>query len=256
MPKRLFATLIILLLPGGAAAQAPMTLERLVAANTQARGGSAAIESVHALDLELEISEPGFTVTGHYRATRDGYMRIDIFADGERVYTEAVGPQGAWQMRQGETEGSPESEAGAATLRRGIIGNLYGLHELAALGYTLAFRGTRTIGGVDYWAIEKQAPDGFSETLLLDKASDLIACELDTSALHPDLDSGKDAFETRRLDYQPTAGVLFFRRSVKRKRSSGEIVQTVRVRSVAVNPALDEALFRRPQSSDPAPAGT
>ncbi|MGD8681027.1 MAG: hypothetical protein PVJ33_11715 [Lysobacterales bacterium] len=252
---RLAYALLAVCLAGCSASGAPMTLKRLVAANTEARGGAEAIENVHAVEFELEITEPGFTVAGHYRATREGFMRIDIFAGGERVYTEAVGPDGAWQMRKDETVGTPETEAGAAIKRRGIVGNLYGLHELAGLGYTLTFEGARTIAGKDYWVIEKRAPDGFSETVFLDKSSNLDVREVDTSALHPDLNPAKERFETMRLDYRPTAGVLFVRKSEKRNLATREVVQTVLVKSVRVNPTLDEALFQRPRGSDTATFG-
>lgn len=224
-----------------------MTLARLVAANTKARGGAATIANVHSVAFELEITEPKFTVSGRYIATRDGFMRIDILAGGERVYTEALGPDGAWQMRKGETVGSPESEAGAATLRRGVVGNLYGLNELRGLGYSLAFVGFETLDGQEYWTLETTAPDGFSDTLYLDKRTWLVARKIDTSALHPDVDATEKRFETLELDYRPTAGMEFARRSEKRDLDTGAIVQTVLVKSVTVNPAIDESIFRRPK---------
>lgn len=223
-----------------------MTLQTLLDRNAEARGGAQAIESVHAIDLDLEIAEPKFTVTGRYRATRDGKMRIDIFADGERVYTEALGPDGAWQMKRGETTGAPESAAGAAALKRGIAGNLYGLHELRGLGYRLNFTGTQNRAGEDYWVIEKVAPDGLSETLYLDKDAYLVAREIETSALHPDIDSTLARFETLKLDYQDTGGVLFARKSEKRNLDTDEVVQTTLVKAVHINPEIDPAIFKRP----------
>jgi hypothetical protein len=245
--KALTATAAALFLTACATPSQKMTAERLIDANTKARGGPAAIESVRALDLQLEITEPKFTITGHYVATRDGLMRIDIYAGGTRVYTEALGPGGAWQMGKDATQGSPETGAGAASLKRGLIGNLYGLHELAGLGYSLTFKGSATRDGKDYWVLEKTTPAGFSETLLLDTETYLVSREIDTSALHPDVDPTEKRFETLRLDYQPTAGVLFARRSEKRDLDSGELVQTAVVKSVIVNPAVDKAIFARPE---------
>jgi len=247
MRKSRFGFALLALCAAGCAGhRAPMTLDRLIEANTQARGGAAAIENVHALQFELEITEPGFTVAGLYRATRDGFMRIDIFAGGERVYTEGVGPGGAWQMGRGETSGSPESEAGAAALNRGIVGKLYGLHELAGLGYELTLQEPETVEGNEYRVIEKTSPDGVSETLFLDRDSHLVVRERDTSALHPDLDPTKKHFETLQQDYQPTDGVRFARKTEKRDLATGDVVQTVLVKSLTVNPTLDLAIFRRP----------
>ena len=244
--SRMVVPAVIACLAGCSGAPRAMTLDRLVAANTTARGGAAAIGNVRSVAFELQITEPQFTVTGHYVATRDGFMRIDILAGGERVYTEALGPDGAWQMRKGETHGAPESAAGVAALRRGIVGNLYSLGELEGLGYSLIFHGARAQGGKEYWALETVAPDGFSETLYLDKDSRLVSRKIDTSALHPDIDAAKKRFETLEMDYRPTAGVEFARRTEKRNLDTGELVQTVVVESVTVNPAVDESIFRRP----------
>lgn len=227
----------------------PMTLDRLVAANTNARGGAAAIESIQAVGFEFQVTEPKFTVRGRYVATREGFMRVDIMAGGERVYTEALGPDGAWQLRKGQTEGTPESEAGAAALRRGVVENLYGLHELPGLGYTLTFAGSRKLGNENYWAIDVKAPSGFSETLYLDEHTYLVTRKIETSALHPDLDAAKKRFETLSLDYRPAGGVEFARKSEKRNLDTGEIVQTTIVKSVSINPDIDGSVFRRPQST-------
>jgi hypothetical protein len=50
----------------------------------------------------LTIKEPSFEVTGTYVATRDGSMRIDIEADGQRVFSEGVHDGQAWQWTAGE----------------------------------------------------------------------------------------------------------------------------------------------------------
>jgi hypothetical protein len=73
-------------------------------------------------------------------------MRIDVFAGEDRVFTEALGPEGGWQMF-GDGTIADLSEDGDAALRRGVIANLYGLHELPALGYTLNFLGASERNG-------------------------------------------------------------------------------------------------------------
>ena len=55
-------------------------LQHIVRMNTLARGGSEAIEAVHALRLEVRIQEPSFVLTGTYVATRTGYVRVDVYA--------------------------------------------------------------------------------------------------------------------------------------------------------------------------------
>ena len=67
----------------------------------------------------LTIKEPSFEVTGTYVATRDGSMRIDIEADGQRVFSEGVHDGQAWQWTAGEGIALQDNKS-AAALRHGI----------------------------------------------------------------------------------------------------------------------------------------
>lgn len=55
-----------------------MTTQQVLARHIAASGGAAAFEHLHSVRYKVEITEPQFTVTGDYRASRDGRMRIDI----------------------------------------------------------------------------------------------------------------------------------------------------------------------------------
>lgn len=249
MISKTVLSLLVMLLLLGCQEDDPVTLELLIERHTDSRGGSAAIENVRSLRLGLEITEPGFTVRGDYIATRDGYMRIDIYSGDERVFTEALGPHGGWQLLQGKTESAELSQDGETALKRGLIGNLYGLHELSDLGYKLTLAGTVTRGQEDVWVIDQIAPDGFSKQRFLDKSSFLIVREIDNSALHPDLDSSKTQHETLFADFEVSAGVLFSRLTEKIDSATGAIVQTVEVKTVEINPAIDTAKFTHQSES-------
>lgn len=117
------------------------TLDALLAANAEARGGKARLESLRALKLEVHLEEAAFEVTGVYVATSDGFVRVDIFSEGERVFTEALGPRGGWQWRGGEEQQtSPLSSEGEAALRRGLVSNLYALYRWPDEGYRLSMK--------------------------------------------------------------------------------------------------------------------
>jgi len=221
-------------------------LPGLIDRHTASRGGREAIETVQSVRFDLQISEPGFTVRGDYRANRDGFMRIDIYAGEERVFTEALGPDGGWQLLQAPAKPTRISQEGENILKRGLVGNLYGLHELQGLGYELSFAGRIIRDGQEFWAIDQTAPDGFSKRLFLDKSSYLVVRESEDSALHPDIDQTKTAQETRIDDYSVSNGVWFPGRSEKLDLASGEIIQTVIVKSVQVNPQIDYVIFNRP----------
>ena len=222
-----------------------MTLEQLLEKNAEARGGAAAIENVQSIAIEALIEEPAFTLTGDYVATRDGWMRIDVYANDTRVFTEALGPDGGWQMFDDGSVADLSTE-GEAALHRGVAGNLFGLHELPNRGYTLTLVGETTRNEKPYWEIEKIAPDGFSEHVFIDPDTFLVAIEIQTSALHPDLDSTETRQETFALNYSETAGVLFAEKSEKRNIDTGEVMQTVTVNNRRINEPVDAAHFARP----------
>lgn len=218
----------------------PAALERILERHTDARGGATAVERVRTLRLELEISEPEFTVRGVYVATRDGYVRIDIYADGERVFTEALGPGGGWQLRQGETTPAPLSPEGERALRRGLVRNLYGLHEVQGLDYELVLEGGSS---GEHVTLVETAPDGFTRELLIDRRSALVAAAVETKALHPDVDPTETRQETRFLIHEEHGGVLWPMKSETVDLESGETIASVRVLSVEVNPDVEADYF-------------
>ena len=229
------------------AAQSPVTLESIIAQHTLARGGAQEIENVHSMRVELEIVEPDFAVSGIYVATRNGQARIDIYAEGQRVFTEALNAAGGWQIRQGESIASDLSEDGRQALQRGLIGNLYGLHELRALGYRLSLAGRITLDGNAYWAIDQIAPGGHSKRLYLDPDTLLSVREMETSALHPDIDAARTDQLTYIEDYRNSGGVLFPGRTEKHDLGTGRILQTVVVTARQINVPVDPDYFARPQ---------
>jgi len=223
------------------------TLDDLLARHTEARGGAAAIEGVHSVTVELEIVEPDFTVTGTYVATREGHMRIDIFADGNRVFTEALGPDGGWQMF-GDGRVADLSEDGHRALVRGVAGNLFGLHERAALGYQLELFGEITHNGIAYYELEEVAPDGFSRRLYMDPVSYQVTRDLETSALHPDIDATKQRKETISMDFRASGPgePVYSNRQETRDIDTGELMQTTTITGRTINGPIDASRFSRP----------
>lgn len=218
--------------------------------HADARGGREALESVRVLEVELEITEPDFTVTGSYVATREGWMRIDIFAEGRRVFTEALGPGGGWQMHA-DGKAIDLSPEGERALRRGISNNLYALHELGELGFELKLLGRSEREGRKVWEIEQRASDGSTKRVLLDAVTYLVASEIKTAALHPDIDPTETEEETFYSDHRATAGVLFSTRSRKFDRRTGELLQETVVLERRVNGPVERARFLRPPGAAP-----
>jgi hypothetical protein len=229
-----------------AAAESP-DLAALVALNTAARGGAAAIESISDFEADIRIVEPTFEVDGQYIATRDGRMRVDILAGGERVFTEAVGRDRAWSWdpKDGLVTASPE---GRAALRHGIELpiKLFGLHEMKARGHRLEAAGREAIGGIEYHVLRLRLDDGFETLYFLNPDSGLIERERQHRALHVDVDPTPVWIETELSDWRPVAGVLYPHRSVEREVDTGQVLATVTTRAIRLNTSPPAERFERP----------
>ena len=228
---------VLLCLMAAAATQAERSpnLDEILAHHRAAIGTPAA-----AVEIQLLIEEPSFTVSADYRANRSGEMRIDVYAGEERVFTEALDADGGWQQHGGDAEPEPLSDTGRAALRRGIIANVYALHERPAHGYKLSFDGTTTIGDVPLWQITSRSPDGFEEVFYLDTGSALIVRKTERSALHPDIDATRVNRVTTLSDYRPVGGRQIAHRVQTIDADTGEVLQTTTVRRAATTP-LDAA---------------
>lgn len=242
--KHLFLTAFILLAACGQDGGKP-TLDEIMDRHTEAQGGAALLESVRSVRVALDITEPGFTVTGDYLATREGHMRIDIYADGTRVFTEALGPDGGWQMGVDGTVRDLTAE-GLKALERGIVGNLYGLHEREALGYRYRLVGETEHGGTPAFEIEEVAPDGFSKHFYVDARTWHIVGDVKTSALHPDVDSREQRQQTFYTAFMQADGLGYASVAETRDMDTGALMQTVRTNERMINPEIDVAIFNRP----------
>lgn len=214
--------------------------------HAQARGGKAAIEAVQTYQAEVVVDE-GWVADGFYRATRDGSMRVDIYIDGERIFTEALDQGRGWAMQQNEEVGSPITELEERVLQRGILGNLYGLHELEGLGVELQVSGPETSDGRSFWLVDLTHEDGFRDRYYLDTETYLIVAQRSEHALHPAVDPEVRRWETRYSDYREVDGVLYPFLSEKYDIDTGERAQTVTIKSRRLNIELDPEQFVRPQ---------
>src|SRR5688572_4027664 len=93
---------------------ADTTVEDVLNLNKAAMGGPEAIEKTRSVEIHLTIQEPKFTVDAVYGADRKIRMRIDVYADGNRVFTEAFDGKEAWQMGEDGKVKDISSEGKAA----------------------------------------------------------------------------------------------------------------------------------------------
>jgi hypothetical protein len=216
--------------------------------HTEARGGAAAIERVQALRYHLTIEEPSFSVEGIYEVDRTGKMRIDVFKDRRRVFTEAFDGRSGWQQGEGEEHGREATAEAAAALWHGTQSpdKLFGMHEMTRLGHRVEAAGFETIDGTRYARLRVTLSDGWETMYYLDPETWLVARSRDHRALHVDLDPSKRPLEESLSETRSVEGVMRSFRAVGRDLASGAVVQTTTVTRIEVNPTLDPVRFRRP----------
>lgn len=230
----------------GAAACAPrqLDLETVLARHTQARGGAAAIDAVRTLRNEAEVVEPSFTVRGPYVASAEGFMRVDIFAGEQCVFSEGIDRAGAWSWQQG---GAPEpaSQTGSRALQHGIEFNVFGLHRFAERGHTLTLEGAEDFNGTQCHVIKVVLNDGFETYRFIDANTWMMVGSRDVRAVHPDIDATEIVMGNEYSDFRAVDGVTSSFAWLQRNLTTGEVVQTGTVLSLAYNPPLTDADFDR-----------
>lgn len=227
--------LLLSLVAAVATAERPSQLEVVLDRHRAAVMQDPSNTVIESLQVDLIIEEPSFTVTARYHADRDGRMRIDVFDDDTRVFSEGLSADGAWQWHGGEANLAPVSDAGRAALERGIANNLYALHERPALGYRLRYDGMAATDSGRYWKIRSRAPDGFEEVFYIDTDSALIAEKREVKALHPDQGARERASVTYFRDYRERGGRQFPFRAETRAAADGSLLQAVTVTDIEVN---------------------
>jgi hypothetical protein len=227
-----------------------LPLEELIARNTKAMGGAAAIEKVQRIEVGLHIVEPTFTVDGVYLADRQGRMRIDVRDGGKRVYTEAFDGKEGWQQGADGAPVASSGPQGSAALWHGtqFPGQILGLHEMAAHGHRLERAGREEIDGVSYYVLRLTLSDGFETYRYLNPKTWLIDRGRDVRALHPALDAKEKWLENRWTDYRSVDGTVRSYQSSQWDLSAGKQLQTTTINYVKINPEIDPKVFERPKT--------
>jgi hypothetical protein len=243
---RLLLLPLVALLEGKLVTGAELTVDDIIARNTEAMGGRRSIEAVQAVEVSLHVSNPKFEADGIYRAARPGRMRIDIIASGKHVFTEAFDGEKGWQWQ----EGKEQKETGAsptATLRHGVElpGNLFGLHELGQRGHRVELTGREKIDGAEYYALRIMLADGYETSLFVDPQTWRITRRRDVRALHPDIDPTPTTIEVQKSDFRQIAGVWFAFLSEDVDLKTGKVIESTRVQEIKVNPPIDPGMFSK-----------
>lgn len=247
-PARLSFALALLLLTGLAPASEDITVDRVLERHLEAIGGRERLGAISNVNLRLRIWEPEFAVEALYRASADGRMRIDVFADEVRVFSEGVDAEGGWQQNGQGTEITGISEEGLLALQRGIGRNLTGLLTLSSHAGNARSLGRQTLAGVDYFVIEAAEPDGGLRQLFVHPESWLVERSRERKALHPDIDDTEIVTEERHSQYRPLCGVLRSFETESFDLASGALIQATEIVEGSCN--LDDSALELSRPSD------
>jgi len=216
-----------------------LTLHQLIQHNVEAVGGEAAIEAVQSIRFDLRIVGAGFEANATYYAARPGRMRIDLTAEGKRVYAEAFDGKRAWQGK-GKGEPIEESETASAALRHGIElpGKLFGLHELQRRGHKLELVGRELVDQINYHVVRLTFSDGVTTKCYFDPKSWLMILRRDVRPLHPDIDPTPTTIENRMSDFRKVGNLLFSFASTDTDLKTGKVLETTKVQEIRLNPPV------------------
>ena len=139
----LFGLLCFLLIVDSAAFAAEhagqvVAIDEILQNNLKAVRLQPSLDNVENADKVLQISEADYTVLARYRASADGYMRIDVFSDDARVFSEGKDEAGVWEWRGGKAAPENVYHDGIGALEHGIEFNLFPLARLPGRGYNVA----------------------------------------------------------------------------------------------------------------------
>ena len=247
MPRLTVLLILLLAVAEPTPAEGPRaqsTLAEVLTCYDQALGGAAAFDDIDNLRIELDIAEPGFEVRGTYVASRDGRMRIDIYAGEQRVFAEGLDGAEAWQWTP--DGGVTESNArGAAALRNGVEapGRLWTLRQLRERGLQVERVDPAPQARDGERQLRLTRADGPVLDYFLDRQTCLPTREMSRRAFHPDVDPTEVLVETVFSEPFTVDGVLRFRRSEQRNLDNGEWLGTTAVRSVEHNVKLTDGFF-------------
>lgn len=202
-------------------------------------------DSARNTEKMLQISEGGAVLLARYRATSQGRMRIDVFADGTRVFSEGTDNKGAWEWPAGTDRPKDVQHDGAGALAHGIEFNLFTLAELATRGHAVELTDRERIRDQDYFVLRVTLSDGFETWRFVNADTWLVDLSRDFRAFHPGVDGTKKALETRSDQWVHADGVKFASRSRTIEIETGAVLATTIVLSSRYNaPAAELDLSR------------
>ena len=212
-----------------------ITLEHALQKNLEAVRTEPYRGTLDNMDLVLRIDEAAYSLVARYRASTDGFMRIDVFDGNNRVYSEGKDRQGVWEWPGGAAGPENVSHDGVAAVEHGIEFNLFTLAELRDRGHQVELVGYESILENDYVVLKITMSDGFETFRFVNIETGLVELSRDFRAFHPGIDSTRKNIETRYDEWVAADGIVSARRTQNVDLDAGEVLSTTRVLDATYN---------------------
>ena len=246
----LFGLLCFLLIVDSAAFAAEhagqvVAIDEILQNNLKAVRAQSSLDNVENANTVLQISEADYTVLARYRASADGYMRIDVFSDDARVFSEGKDEEGVWEWRGGKAAPENVYHDGIGALEHGIEFNLFPLARLPGRGHDVELVGRETIRDKEYFVLKVTLSDGFETYRYVNAETWLVDLSRDFRAFHPGIDDTKKNLETRYDQWERTDGVVFAGRMQNVDLETGAVIATTLILGSGYNVAREELNLAR-----------
>ncbi|HSD66871.1 MAG TPA: hypothetical protein VLF95_09230 [Vicinamibacteria bacterium] len=232
-----------------ASALPAQTVDDVVRRYLEARGGLARLRAVRSLRLSGTMELPGVSAPFVLELKRPGKMRTEFTVEGRRSIRAWDG-RTAWEQLPlpGEPPRLMDPEEAAEARAQADV-DLSPLVDAAAKGFTVELEGRDRLPGGDTWKLVVRGRDGPPRTMHLDTRSHLVVETIDRRMVE-----GREVeFVTEIGDYRPVGGLVFPHRMEVGPKGSPERQRLV-VRSIEIDPPLDDARFAKPGGFPAAPS--
>ena len=216
----------------------------LIEQNTDALGGQSALDSVQTMVKRSLIVEGDYRDIAVFATDRNGRMRVDIFADRERVFAESYDGEDAYQWNPKDGQ-SAASERGTIALSHTpqLPNHIFRLKDVEANGHSLVIVGQESIEGTDYAVLKLTLADGFENFLWFDTNSGFVTRVRNQRALHVDIDDEEKVIESRISDFRRVGPIVHPHKVIETDLQTGETLVDITLLAVELNPMLPENYF-------------
>lgn len=220
------------------------SVSEIIDRNTRALGGAAALDDVQTMVKRSLIVEGDNRDVAVFATDRRGRMRVDIFADEQRVFAESFDGEKAYQWNPTDGQ-SAASERGTVALSHTpqLPNHIFRLKDAAANGHDIELLGRETADGTAYAVLRLTLSDGFENYLWVDEGSGFVTRVRNTRALHVDISDDEKVIESRISDFRRVGRIVHPHRVEEVDLKTGETLVAVSLLSLELNEELPNGYF-------------